>query len=71
MAYKWTESPDHRLGWIEYFYVDEETEEVLVNVTQHGPYATWFVWQHGGGRGEFLTKAAAMKKAESLAPQKP
>ena len=67
---KWVESPDHTLGWIEWFLLEEETGEIQAQVKQYGSKTTWFVFSHGAGFGEFLTKEQAMKRAEEVAQKR-
>jgi hypothetical protein len=67
---KWIESPDHTLGWIEWFFVENESGEIQASVQQHGPKTAWVASSHGAIFGEFLTKEQAMKRAEEVAQKR-
>lgn len=67
---KWIESPDHSLGWIEWFFVEDESGEIQASVQQHGPKTVWITSSHGAIFGEFLTKEQAMKRAEEVAQKR-
>ena len=67
MAREWKDiSRKDSLGWIELVFVDCDTQEILSKISNH-KNITWYVWKNGAGYGEFITKEAAQKKAESIA----
>ncbi len=54
------------LGWTRLSYVENSSQEILAGVTQYEKDGPWTVHKNGLIYGEYLTKEAAMRKAEEV-----
>jgi hypothetical protein len=65
MTCKWM-NIEQSLGWVEWVYVDIETQKINSSVKQFGSGKQWYVFKNGAEYGQFMTKEAAMQRAEKI-----
>ena len=64
---QWIESPDHGLGWKTVNLVDVSSQRIEATIQNYGRDGIWHVYRYGAAYGQYMTREAAIRKAEGIA----